>query len=158
LLSSLPRGQADALLARLDRRQARSVLAEITKGDTVTPDEREAVILEFAAAELASQHRRGTDNAAARPPAGAADVGPLAFLHDVHPQILAAVLSDERPQTVALIVSHVPSAYGAELISCMPPAEQLAVIRAVAAMEPTDSQVVLDVAAVLKRRMLGMAA
>jgi flagellar motor switch protein FliG len=152
----LPREQADALVARLDRRQAKAVLTEINKGAAVTPNEREAVILEFTAVERAPGRARAGH--ATTPPAGANQASPLAFLCDVQPQILATILADERPQTIALVTAHVPSAYGAELISHLPPDEQLAVIRAVAAMEPTDRQVVLDVAGELRRRLLGMAA
>jgi flagellar motor switch protein FliG len=155
LLSSLPRGHADALLGRLDRHQAKAVLAEINKGEAVTPDEREAILLEFSAAGSANQ-RVHSDGGVARP--SSSHAGLLAFLTDVHPQILATILADERPQTIALVTAHVPAAYGAQLISYLPAEQQLAVIRAVAAMEPTDPQVVLEVAHVLKRRLPLMAA
>jgi flagellar motor switch protein FliG len=169
LLSSLPRHQADALVARLDRRQANSVLAEINKGDTVSAVEQAAVILEFTSAERVrtdpgagegvtlAMHGPAVRAASAKR-RNAIDAGPLALLREVPAQILAAILADERPQTIALVTSHVPSAYGAALISLMPPEQQLAVIRAVAAMEPTETDVVLDVAQVLKRQVPGMAA
>lgn len=157
LLSSLPREQADELIARLDHCQARAVLAEITKGERVSADEQELVILEFATLGRNVEIGTNGEKLRASDPMQAARLaianGPMPFLRDVPPQALAHLLSVERPQTIALIASRLPSAYGAELLAAMPQQQQLDVIRAVAALAPTDADVVADVARVVEARI-----
>ncbi len=46
-----------------------------------------------------------------------------------------------------------PAAYGAELIASLEPQQQAMVIRAVAAMEPTDRQTIAAVASALAERL-----
>ena len=67
---------------------------------------------------------------------------PFGFLANVDCHSLLRLLADEGPQTIALVASHVPSVYGAEMISGLAPERQLAVIRAVASQEPTDPEIV----------------
>lgn len=165
LLMTLSEEQADRLLARLTPPEIEAVTAEMARVETLEAVEQEAVILEFAKAEAARAHQRHAKDAptaemsplprkkpvaqAVRPLA----IRPFSFVHDVEPSALAEALAEERPQTIALVASHVPAAYGAELIASLDPQQQVTVIRAVAAMEPTDPQTVAAVASALADRM-----
>jgi flagellar motor switch protein FliG len=169
LLLSLPGRLADALLARLARHESAAVVAEMARVNALSIDEQEAVILEFAqyespptanvlpAAPADERSRLATDDISSRP----VEVmdrrpptrRPFGFLQRVECRRLARLLADERPQTIALVASHVPAPYGAEMIASLEPERQRAVIRAVAAMEPTDPAVVDDVAAALAARV-----
>jgi flagellar motor switch protein FliG len=51
------------------------------------------------------------------------------------------------------VASHVPAAQGAELVASLEPQLQLAVIRAVAAMEPTDPAIVAEVSDAVALRL-----
>jgi flagellar motor switch protein FliG len=78
---------------------------------------------------------------------------PFGFLKKVDPQNLLTFIIDEHPQTIALILSHLPPAYGAEIIKGLPPERQLAVIRRVATMGQTNPEVIAEVERGLESRM-----
>jgi flagellar motor switch protein FliG len=157
LLMTLPAEQADRLLARLSPLEVEAVTAEMARVDSLAPAEQEAVILAFAEAEATC--------AATRQPDDSQQVGacpswphrPFSFLQEFDCQSLADALADERPQTIALVTSHVPAALGAELVSRLEPQLQLAVIRAVAGMEPTDPAIVAEVSDALAQRLGALA-
>jgi flagellar motor switch protein FliG len=60
---------------------------------------------------------------------------------------------DEHPQTIALVLSHLPPAYGAEIIKGLPAERQLAVIRRIAHMGQTNPEVIHEVERGLETRM-----
>jgi flagellar motor switch protein FliG len=146
LLMSLSDDQAADLLARLDPHEALAVSAEMRDAGAITTEEQASVLLDFAAADAA----RGATRRAIEP-------RPFAFLRDVDCHTLRALLENERPHTIALVASHVPSAYGAELIAGLPPERQLAVIRSVASREPIDPEIVALVANALAERVSAVA-
>jgi flagellar motor switch protein FliG len=157
LLMTLPAEQADRLLARLTPAEVEAVTAEMARVESLTAAEQEAVVLAFAAVEP-------VDNATDRPSelvrADAAHdrpQRPFSFARNFDSHTVADALADERPQTIALVASHVPSALGAELVASLEPRSQLAVIRAVAAMEPTDPHVVAEVSEALSQRLDALA-
>ncbi len=169
LLMTLSEEQADRLLARLEPREIEAVTAEMARVESLQPAEQDAVILEFTGAdaprntmrsipeaptaERSALPHRATTRQPAMPQAAPQASRPFSFLHDVQCGALAEALVDERTQTIALVASHVPAAYGAALIASLEPDQQLTVIRAVAAMEPTDPATVAAVADALADRM-----
>ena len=78
---------------------------------------------------------------------------PFGFLKKVDPQNLLTFIIDEHPQTIALILSHLPPAYGAEIIKGLAAERQLAVIRRVANMGQTNPEVIHEVERGLESRM-----
>ncbi len=153
LLMTLPAEQADRLLARLSPHEVEAVTAEMARVESLAPAEQEAVMLAFAEAE-AAHGSRGTPNDSPRSDVCHGQTNrPFAFLNAFNCQSLADALAEERPQTIALVASHVPAAQGAELVSNLEPQLQLAVIRAVAAMEPTDPAIVAEVSDAVALRL-----
>ncbi|MGD9721354.1 MAG: hypothetical protein AB7O59_09105 [Pirellulales bacterium] len=183
LLLSLPRNQAADIVSRLELPEIEAVTSAMAVLEGVSLGEQERVILEFArlgefGAGPGREDTRTTpaDDAcdaaldpipfptpAAERNGGARFAGrcavrrPLEFLNGTSSFALARLLADERPQLIALVASHVSAALGAELIGALEPERQLAVIRAVTAMEPTDPAVLDDVADVLAARTRALA-
>jgi len=81
---------------------------------------------------------------------------PFGFLKKVDPQNLLTFIIDEHPQTIALVLSHLPPAYGAEIIKGLPTERQLAVIRRIAHMGQTNPEVIQEVERGLETRMASL--
>jgi flagellar motor switch protein FliG len=169
LLMSLPEEQAAQLMGRLTPKQVEQVSIEIAKLGRLTGDEQEAVIHEFADANpsalgmagggidvakalvekaLGSRAGQTLDNVRQ-----SIEALPFGFLKKVDPQNLLTFIIDEHPQTIALILSHLPPAYGAEIVKGLPAERQLAVVRRIANMGQTNPEVIHEVERGLETRM-----
>jgi flagellar motor switch protein FliG len=172
LLMSLPEEDAAALLAKLTPKQVEVVSIEIAKLGRLSGTEQENVIQDFA----------GVNPAALGVVGGGLEVAshlvekalgdqagktlenvrqsiqslPFGFLKRVDPQNLLTFIMDEHPQTIALILSHLPSAYGAEIIKGLPADRQLQVIRRIAHMGQTNPEVISEVERGLEGRMANL--
>ena len=169
LLMSLPEDQAAHLLSKLSPKQVEVVSIEIAKLGRLGGDEQETVIHEFAEANPNSLGLAGggldlakslVEKALGKDATQTLDVVqqsiaalPFGFLKKVDPQNLLTFIIDEHPQTIALILSHLPPAYGAEIIKGIPAERQLAVIRRVANMGQTNPDVIHEVERGLESRM-----
>ncbi len=166
---SLPQEQAGALLGKLDSKQVEAVSIEIAKLSTVSGDEQHAVIVEFADTDPKNlgggsggldTARSLIEKALGKNAGGTIDTVrqsieavPFSFLQNVDTQNLLTFIIDEHPQTIALILSHLPPAYGAEIIAGLPSDRQLAVIRRVATMGQTNPEIIQEVERGLASRM-----
>jgi flagellar motor switch protein FliG len=172
LLMSLPEDQAGQLMAKLTSKQVEQVSIEIAKMGPLSAAEQQGVIQEFADANpngigLAGG---GLDVAkvlvekalgAKAPPTidivrQSIEALPFGFLKKVDPQNLLTFIVDEHPQTIALVLSHLPPAYGAEIIKGLPAERQLAVIRRIAHMGQTNPDVIHEVERGLESRMASL--
>lgn len=169
LLMSLPEEQAAQILSKLTPKQVEVVSIEIAKLGRLSGDEQEAVIHEFAEANPNSLGMAGggldlakslVEKALGKGASQTLDVVqqsiaalPFGFLKKVDPQNLLTFIIDEHPQTIALILSHLPPAYGAEIIKGLPAERQLAVVRRVATMGQTNPEVIQEVERGLESRM-----
>ena len=81
---------------------------------------------------------------------------PFGFLKKVDPQNLLTFIIDEHPQTIALVLSHLPPAYGAEIIKGLPTERQLAVVRRIAHMGQTNPEMIHEVERGLESRMASL--
>jgi flagellar motor switch protein FliG len=169
LLMSLPEEQAAQILSKLTPKQVEVVSIEIAKLGRLGGDEQEAVIHEFAEANPNSLGLAGggldlakslVEKALGKGATQTLDVVqqsiaalPFGFLKKVDPQNLLTFIIDEHPQTIALILSHLPPAYGAEIIKGLPAERQLAVVRRVATMGQTNPEVIHEVERGLESRM-----
>jgi flagellar motor switch protein FliG len=172
LLMSLPQEQAAEVLRKLKPKQIEAVSIEIARLEHITGDEQEAIIFEFAEAnpnsflgnagglELAKtlvQRALGKnagdtlDNVQQ-----SIERLPFGFLKKVDPQNLMTFVNDEHPQTIALILSHLPPAYGAEIVAGLTSERQLQVIRRVANMGQTSPEVIKQVEQGLESRMVNV--
>jgi flagellar motor switch protein FliG len=169
LLMSLPEEQAAQLLSRLAPKQVELVSIEIAKLGRLSASEQETVIQEFAEANPNSLGMTGgglnvakslVEKALGKGATQTLDVVqqsiaalPFGFLKKVDPQNLLTFIIDEHPQTIALILSHLPPAYGAEIIKGLPAERQLAVVRRVANMGQTNPEVIHEIESGLESRM-----
>jgi flagellar motor switch protein FliG len=172
LLMSLPEDQAVQLLGRLAPKQVEQVSIEIAKLGRLSADEQENVIHEFADANPNSLGFSGggidvarslVEKALGNKASPTLDVVrqsiealPFGFLKKVDPQNLLTFIIDEHPQTIALVLSHLPPAYGAEIIKGLPSERQLAVIRRIAHMGQTNPEVIHEVERGLESRMASL--
>jgi flagellar motor switch protein FliG len=136
LLMNLPHEQTAQLLSLLAPRQVAAIRAEIAKSGSITAAERQAVMLEFADAELDP----------VLPP-------PFEFLRLVDPQDLLLALADECPQTIALILSHVPASYAGKVLASFRDDLRRAVLGRIAAIDEPDPEIVSEVERGLQRRV-----
>jgi flagellar motor switch protein FliG len=169
LLTSLPQEQAAQLLGRLDSKQVEQVSIEIARLGHIGGDEQANIINEFAEIDpksisggiggldvakslmekaLGSRAGNTIDNVRQQ-----IEALPFNFLHQVDPQNLLTFIIDEHPQTIALILSHLPPAFGAEIIGGLPSDRQLAVIRRIATMGQTNPEIIQEVEWGLEKRM-----
>ncbi len=172
LLMSLPQDEAALVLSKLKAKQIEAVSIEIARLETVAGSEQEAVIYEFAEAnpnallggggglDLAKslvQRALGKD---ARDTLDTVQQSiealPFGFLKKVDPQNVVTYINDEHPQTIALILSHLPPAYGAQIIAGLTPERQMAVIQRVAHMGQTNPEVIKQVEEGLESRMVSV--
>lgn len=169
VLASLPAEEAVRVVTRLEKREIEAVSIEIAKLGRVSSAEQEEAILAFAEAnpqalggsmgglEAASTllERALGDEAAGTLEnlRHSVETQPFSFLKQVDPQNLLTFINDEHPQTIAVILSHLPPAYGAQVIGGLTPEKQLAVISRIANMGQTSPEVIEQVEAGLEKRM-----
>ena len=169
LLMSLPEEDAAKLLGKLDSKQVEQVSIEIAKTQVDRPEEQTSVINEFADANPSSMGGGSggldlakilVERALGKNASGTLDnvrqsieALPFGFLQKVDSQNLLTFIIDEHPQTIALILSHLPPAYGAEIIAGLPAERQLAVVRRIATMGQTNPEIIHEVEKGLEHRM-----
>lgn len=169
LLMSLPEEEAAALLGMLTPKQVEAVTVEIARLESVTGDEEQATIREFAEANPASLAGSGggldkakalVEKALGSKASGTLEnvrqqieAVPFGFLQKADSQHLLTFIMDEHPQTIALILCHLPPAQAAQIIAGLPSERQLSVIRRVARMGQTNPEIVREVESGLEHRM-----
>lgn len=169
ILLSLPKAEASLLLGKLAPAQIEVVAAEMARLHAIGSAEQELALRAFAAED-------GRGELAATSGLDAIEQLLSAALGDRGTQVLAGVrrrlaahpfegfdrldnasllivLRQERPQTIALVLAHLPMRRAAELLQSLPPQRQASIIRRIAALAPTDGQVLCEVAAALERQV-----
>lgn len=169
LLTALPEDEAALLLGKLSPKQVEAVSIEIARLQSVSGDERDQVILQFAESNPSALQADGggLDRASALVQRAlgknatatldnlrqSIEEVPFAFLRNIDAQNILTYLIDEHPQTIALILSHIPPATGAEILSGLPAERQLSVVRRIANMGQTNPEIIEEVEKGLERRM-----
>ncbi len=169
LLTALPEEEAASIMGRLDKKQVEQVSIEIARLKSVTADDQEHVILEFAESNpgLAGADAGGMDRArtlvqkALGTNAGdtidnirqSIEALPFSFLRQVDSQNILTYIIDEHPQTIALILSHLQPAASAAILAGLPPDRQLSVVQRIAEMGQTSPEIIEEVERGLERRM-----
>lgn len=172
LLTSLPTDTAAGLLSRLSPRQVEAISIEIARLGSISGEERNTVIQQFAAANPSDQAMQlgGLDKATdlVRFALGdraesmiehlrfSVEEAPFSFLKDVDSQNLFTFIVDEHPQTIAVIVSHLPAQKAAAILAGLSPERQISVIHRIATMEVTNPEIIQEVQAGLSRRMANL--
>ncbi len=169
LLTALPEEEAASVMGRLDSKQVEQVSIEIARLKSITADEQEQVILQFAESNPGSAGAQagGLDRAkslvqmAMGKDAGdtldnirhSIEAVPFAFLRQVDSQNILTYIIDEHPQTIALILSHLPPNDSAAILAGLPADRQLTVVQRIAGMEQTSPEIIQEVERGLERRM-----
>jgi flagellar motor switch protein FliG len=168
LLTALPEEDAADILGRLDPKQVEIVSIEIAKLKSVSSDEQEQVILQFADSNPgASGEAGGLDRAKSlvsralgKNAASTLDTirqsieeVPFAFLRTIDSQNILTYVNEEHPQTIALILSHLPPPAGAAILAGLPPDRQIQVVQRIAYMGQTSPDIIKEVELGLERRM-----
>jgi flagellar motor switch protein FliG len=169
LLMSLPDELAGQIMSKLEPKQVEAVSIEIAKLGTVSGDEQEAAIKDFAGANPGGLAVRAgglevakglVERALGKGATATLDnvqrsieALPFGFLQKVDSQNLLTFIMDEHPQTIALILSHIQPQQAAEIIAGLPAERQLAVIRRVATMAQTSPDIIKEVERGLEHRM-----
>ena len=78
---------------------------------------------------------------------------PFASFHDAENQTLLDSIRDEHPQTIALVLAHLPPAKAGEILAGLPAARQVEVVKRIAGIEQTSSQVIEQVEQGLRQRL-----
>ncbi len=169
LLMSLPDDQAAELMGKLEPKQVEAVSIEIAKLGTVTGEEQENTIRDFAGVNPSTMAVRAGGLEVAKQlvekalgkSAGATldnvrqsiEALPFGFLQKVDNQNLLTFIMDEHPQTIALILSHLQPQQAAEIVKGLPAERQLSVIRRMATMGQTSPEIIKEVERGLEHRM-----
>jgi len=169
LLMSLPQEQAAQLLAKLDAKQVEAVSIEIARLGTISGDEQEGVVHDFAnasptgltggsgglgvAKSLLEQALGKNASATLDCVRQSIEALPFGFLQKVDSQNLLTFIIDEHPQTIALILSHMPPQQAAAIINGLPAERQLSVVRRIATMGQTSPEIIHEVEKGLEHRM-----
>ena len=156
-------------MGRLDPKQVEMVSIEIARLKSITADDQEQIILQFAESNpgSAGTDAGGLDRARALVQKAmgknASDTldnirqsieeVPFAFLRQVDSQNILTYIIDEHPQTIALILSHLPANASAAILAGLPPDRQLMVVQRIAGMGQTSPEIIQEVERGLERRM-----
>jgi flagellar motor switch protein FliG len=123
LLTTLPEEEAADILQRLDPKQVEMVSIEIAKLKSVSAEEQEQIIVQFAESNPAASAEAGgldrakslVQKALGKNSGGTLDTirqaieeVPFAFLRTIDSQNILTYVIDEHPQTIALVLSHLP--------------------------------------------------
>jgi flagellar motor switch protein FliG len=146
------------------------LVLEIAAVETVTPDERQAVLEEFWAVAQAQDfvaqggigyakevlERALGDHEAVQIMSRLSSyirVTPFEFLRKVEPQQIYNFLQNEHPQTIALVLAYLPADNGATVMSMLAPELQSEVAMRVAVMDRTAPEVIREVEQVMERKL-----
>lgn len=168
LLTTLPEEEAADILQRLEPKQVELVSIEIAKLKSVTAEEQEQIIVQFAESNPSATAEGGgldraktlVQKALGKNAGGTLDTirqaieeVPFAFLRTIDSQNILTYVIDEHPQTIALVLSHLPAAAGAAILAGLPPERQISVVQRIAQMGQTSPDIIKEVELGLERRM-----
>lgn len=169
LLTALPEEDAASVMGHLDQKQVELVSIEIARLKSVTADDQEQVILQFAESNpgSAGADAGGMDRARALVQKAlgknatdtidnirnSIEAIPFSFLRQVDSQNILTYIIDEHPQTIALILSHLQPGASAAILAGLPPERQLSVVQRIAEMGQTSPEIIEEVERGLERRM-----
>jgi len=172
LLMSLPQEEAGALLSKLHAKEVEAVSIEIARLATISGDEQETVINEFANTNPSAVGSGSgglvlaqslVERALGKNATGTLDnvrqsieAVPFGFLKNVDSQNLLTFIIDEHPQTIALILCHLAPPQAADIVAGLPSERQLSVVRRIATMGQTNPEIIHEVEKGLENRIAGV--
>ena len=153
VLLSLGRQQAAAVLRRLPEQAAREVREEIRRVGAlrgVSLRTRQLVLGQFCAAASPNPPLPEPIAPALQE---AVMSGPFASLHEAGTEDLLKTIRDEHPQTIALVLAHLPPDRASEVLAGLDHHKRVDVVKRIAGIEQTSSQVIEQVERSLRQRL-----
>jgi flagellar motor switch protein FliG len=156
VLLSLGQRHATAVLRRMPEDAAREVRAEMRHVGAlrgVSLRTRQLVLGQFCAAASPNpplpEPIPDALHAAVMPPPS----GPFASLQEAGTENLLQTIRDEHPQTIALVLAHLPPDRAGEVLSGLDHHKRVEVVKRIAGIEQTSSQVIEQVERSLRQRL-----
>ncbi len=170
LLLKLGKEHSAKVLKLLGDTEVTQITAEIVKAQTISREETEIALTEFAALAVAGDHLHAGGLAAAQQmlesSLGAQRAneiienlkasmvkGPFDFLKHADPRQILNFLSAEHPQTIALVLAHLNADIGSMVISGLPEDLQRDVSIRIATLDQSSPEVIALLEAQLERRL-----
>lgn len=161
LLRALDRETAKLVLGRLTPEQVEEIRQMMQFVGEPDPDEESAVVREFLAGNrprnttVAGQLNFKSEEPASRQPRR--QEPPFAFLLELKPERTARLLADERPQIIAVVLSYLPKRLAGKVLVGFAPKLQAEVLRRLADLGPTDSDILDELERGILLRMASVA-
>ena len=157
VLLSLGQRQAAAVLRRLPDEAARELRLEMRRVGAlrgVSLRTRQLVLGQFCAAASPNPPLPEPEPPAPSPPMmSPMKSGPFASLHDAATHNLLDTIRDEHPQTIALVLAHLPPEKASEVLAGLDHHKRVEVVKRIAGIEQTSSQVIEQVETSLRQRL-----
>lgn len=161
---------AGNVIRHLQDDQIELLTLEVARLDRVSPEQREATIMEFyelavaqdfiaeggidhAKKVLESAFGAGKADEIVKKIVAAMQVVPFEFLKKADPSQVLSFIQDEHPQTIALILSYMPVNSAALILSKLPSELRADVAARIAMMEQTPPEVIRRVEQTLEKKV-----
>jgi flagellar motor switch protein FliG len=168
LLVQLGHESASKVFGHLRDAEVEAISAEITKLQSLTPEEAESVLLEFRDLATARAHiaqggpdfaralleqSLGGERAVMSRLSAAAVQAPLQFLHRADPRQVLSFIQEEHPQVIAIVLAHMPGDKATMVLSALELDRQAEVAHRIAVMDRTSPAIIRQLEMILERKM-----
>lgn len=165
---------ASEIFKHLREDEIESLTFEMAKLDKITPEDKEAVLIEFNELMMAQEFittggldyaREVLEKALGTQKAidiinrltSSLQVRPFDFIRRTDPQHLLNFIQGEHPQTIALILCYLDANKSSQILASLPHNYQADVARRIATMERVSPDVLREVERVLERKLSTLA-
>lgn len=165
---------ASEIFKHLREDEIESLTFEMAKLDKVTPEDKEAILIEFNELMMAQEFittggldyaREVLEKALGTQKAidiinrltSSLQVRPFDFIRRTDPQHLLNFIQGEHPQTIALILCYLDATKSSQILASLPHNYQADVARRIATMERVSPDVLREVERVLERKLSTLA-
>ena len=173
LLIALGPEKAATIFKHLKEDEIEELTLEIANTRSVSPQEKEDVMMEFYQICLAQQYiaeggigyaKELLEKALGAEKAqgvitkltASLQVRPFEFVRKTDPSQLLNFIQDEHPQTIAMILSYLAPGQSALVLGALPPEKQADVAKRIAMMDRTSPDVIKEVERVLERKLASL--
>ena len=173
LLIALGPEKAATIFKHLKEDEIEELTLEIANTRSVTPQEKENIMMEFYQICLAQQYiaeggigyaKELLEKALGAEKAqgvitkltASLQVRPFEFVRKTDPSQLLNFIQDEHPQTIAMILSYLAPGQSALVLGALPPEKQADVAKRIAMMDRTSPDVIKEVERVLERKLASL--
>ena len=173
LLIALGPEKAANIFKHLKEDEIEELTLEIANTRSVSPQEKEDILLEFYQICLAQQYiaeggigyaKELLEKALGAEKAqgvitkltASLQVRPFEFVRKTDPSQLLNFIQDEHPLTIAMILSYLAPGQSALVLGALPPEKQADVARRIAMMDRTSPDVIKEVERVLERKLASL--